>query len=382
MKKTKFLFASALCALMSMSFVGCETHDDPEPDTPEIPEIPEVPEVPEVPETPAVDTVKVYVLNSGKMSSNNATLDCYNATTKQLTAKVFSAVNGRGLGDTANDMLIYGTKMYLAVSNSNTIEITDLTGKSLKTISPKDDAGQPQSPRYLAAYNGKVYVTLFDGHLASIDTTAMEITQKTTVGPNPYQVCPAGGKLYVANSGGYNPVQDSTLSVIDPITFKEEKKIVVGLNPTTVKADSNGDLYVVCMGNFSTIKASVQCVDLKKETSTSIYQNNNLMMSSNSDELYIISSENDANWLPINTKFIIYDTKTKKELNDNFITDGTKVEKPYSISIDPTEGDIYIGTSDYTSTGDMYIFSSGGKLVNQFGVSGLNPMGAYFITNK
>ena len=159
----------------------------------------------------------VYIMNSGKWQSNNATLDYYDPNTKELKTKVFASVNGRGLGDTANDIMVYGSKMYIAVSESNTVEITDLNAKSLKTLAPKDDSGQPQSPRYLAAYAGKVYVTLFDGHLAEIDTTSMEITQKTKVGPNPYQVREVGGKLYVANSGGYNPVQDSTLSVVDPV---------------------------------------------------------------------------------------------------------------------------------------------------------------------
>ena len=139
----------------------------------------------------------VYFMNSGKWQSNNATLDYYDPNTKELKTKVFASVNGRGLGDTANDIMVYGSKMYIAVSESNTIEITDITAKSLKTIAPKDDSGQPQSPRYLAAYEGKVYVTLFDGHLAEIDTTSMEITKKTKVGPNPYQVREVGGKFLI-----------------------------------------------------------------------------------------------------------------------------------------------------------------------------------------
>lgn len=320
----------------------------------------------------------VYILNSGKMKANNATLDFYDLSSQAMKTKVFSTANGRGLGDTANDMLIYGGKMYIAVSNSNTIEITDLEGKSLQTISPTDETGQPQSPRYLTAYQGNVYVSLFDGHLASIDTSAMKITRQVKIGPNPYQVRAVGGKLYVANSGGYNPVQDSTLSVVDPVTFQEEKKIVVGLNPTTVCADSDGELYVMCMGNFSTVKASVQRVNIQAGTSETIYANDNMACALQNDKLYVISSENDANWQPVNTKFILYDAKADQELKDNFITDGTSVKKSYSLSVDPYAGNIYIGTSDYTSTGDMYIFSPEGKLLNQLAVSGINPMGAYF----
>lgn len=321
----------------------------------------------------------VYILNSGKYNSNNATLDYYDPNTKSLKTKVFSSVNGKGLGDTANDMLIYGSKMYIAVDVSNTIEIMDLNAKSLKTISPKDDAGQPQSPRYLAAYEGKVYVTLFDGHLAAIDTTSMEIVQKTKVGPNPYQVCEVGGKLYVANSGGYNTVKDSTLSVVDPVSFTEEKKIVVGLNPMYLGADSDGELYVMCGGNFTDVKASLKRVDLKAGTSTSIYTNDNIMMCLANDNLYVIQSENDANWQPVNSQYVAYNAKTDTETSKNFITDGTVVSGAYSLKANPTTGEIYIGTSDYVNTGDMLIFSSEGKKIDQLSLSGLNPMGAFFI---
>lgn len=362
MKIGKFLSFSVLGACMAIGFAACDDDNDPINN----------------PDPQPVQNGVFYILNSGKMGSNNGTLDKYDPSAKELLPKVFSAINGRGLGDTANDMLVYGGKMYIAVSNSNTIEITDLNGKSLKTISPKDESAQPQSPRYLAAYQGTVYVTLFDGHLASVDTTSMEITRQVKVGPNPYQVRAVGGKLYVANSGGYNPVQDSTLSVVDPISFQEEKKIVVGLNPTTVGVDTDGELYVLCMGNFSDVKASVRRVNPEEGTSTEVYSNDNLAMTLCGDKLYVISSQNDANWQPINTKFLLYDAKADRELKDNFITDGTSVQKSYSISVEPSSGKIYIGTSDYTNTGDMYIFSPEGKKVDQLAVSGINPMGAYF----
>ena len=56
------------------------------------------------------------------------------------------------------------------------------------------------------------------------------------------------------------------------------------------------------------------------------------------------------------------------------------MDKTYCMSSDPVTNNVYIGTSDYTNTGDMYIFTSEGKLINKLVLSGLNPMGAYFIT--
>lgn len=361
MKKRNLFWYVACCAVLSLAFVGCSDDEDGK-------------------DNPIIDPEEkvqngAFILNSGKWKANNATLDYYDFKTEKLEEKVFSSVNGRGLGDTANDMLVYGSKAYIAVDVSNTIEIIDLEANSLKTIAPKDEAGQPQSPRNLAAYQGKVYVTLFDGHLAEIDTTTLEITKQVAVGPNPYQVCPLNGKLYVANSGGYNPVQDSTLSVVDAATFTEEKKIVVGLNPQTVCADKSGELYVMCGGNFADVKASVQRVNLEEGTSETVLTNDNILMAGGTDDqLLIINSENDENWQPINTKFVQYDMAKDEKVSDNFITDGTAVEKVYSLSLDATFGHIYIGTSDYTNTGDVFVFSTDGKLISKVAVSGINPI--------
>lgn len=331
---------------------------------------------------PMPTVVGVYFLNSGKSKSNNATLDYYNPITKELKTKVFTSVNGRGLGDTANDMVIYGSKMYIAVTNSNTIEVTDLNAKSLKTISPKDESGQPQSPRHFTTYNGNVYVTLFDGHLAAIDTTSMEIVKQVKVGPNPEEVCVTNGKFYVANSGGYNLVQDSTLSVVDAATFAVEKNpLKVVINPSLVKADTEGNLYVMSLGNYGDIKATVQRVDPKTGQSTIICTNEKISMTMSNDKLYILSSESNAstNWMAANTKYMIYDAKKAAVETENFITDGTTISKIGFINVDPIENNIYMTAGDYTSTGDMFIYSATGTRINKLGVSGLNPMGAYFV---
>jgi len=324
----------------------------------------------------------MYILNSGKNKSNNSTLDYYDPVTKELTTKVFQTVNGRGLGDTANDMVIYGSKMYIAVTNSNTIEITDLDAKSLKTLSPTDDTDQPQSPRNLISYQGKVYVTLFDGYVACIDTTTMDITAKVKVGPNPEGLTALDGSIYVANSGGYNAVQDSTISVIDVPTFTvSEKTIKTVINPFWVAMDSQGYLFSTSWGNYMDISSTLQRINPTTGDTKVIETNDQLIVTYMNHDIYYISAESNAStgWKPANMKYRIYNTVEDKITSDNFITDGTVVENPYKISVSPSTGNIYITTTDYVNTGDLYIFSSEGKLVNNFGTSGLNPIGVYFM---
>lgn len=363
MKKKQLLWLSALCAAMICSFTACSDDDDPEP-------------------IPQPEVTGVYFLNTGKIGNNNATLDFYIPETKDLQKKVYSAKNGEGLGDTAQDMLIYGAKMYITIYGSNRIQVTDLSGKLLNYIEPKDDAGQPRSPRYLTAYEGKVYVTLYDGHVAKVDTTTTQIESLVAVGRNPDQLAVSKGKLFVCNSGGMDyPNYDKTVSVVDVNSFTVIKTIEVVINPTDISVDTQGDLYVISKGNYGDIPNTLQRINSSTYEVTTIDDVVATWMSMGiDDKLYIVSSQYDENWNQI-AEYYVYDA-AKESMVGKFITDGTTVEKPCCISTDPIDGTVYIGTSDYISTGDMYVFSAEGKLLDKKGVSGLNPAGVYFVVIK
>ena len=75
-----------------------------------------------------------YVLNEGSWGSNNASLSRVNLATGAIENAVFSTVNGRGLGDVAQDVVVYNGKAYIAVSFSNTIEVVSLTDNRAEQI--------------------------------------------------------------------------------------------------------------------------------------------------------------------------------------------------------------------------------------------------------
>ncbi len=65
---------------------------------------------------------------------NNSTLTHVDGAAGIVTTDYFSAQNKRPLGDTGNDIAIYGNKMYIVLNVSSQIEVTDLHGKSIKQI--------------------------------------------------------------------------------------------------------------------------------------------------------------------------------------------------------------------------------------------------------
>ena len=80
-------------------------------------------------------TAEMYILSEGLFNQNNSSLARYSFNRQRCTNNYFSANNQRGLGDTANDIAIYGNKIYVVVSVSSTVEVIDFpTGKSIRQI--------------------------------------------------------------------------------------------------------------------------------------------------------------------------------------------------------------------------------------------------------
>ena len=82
----------------------------------------------------AACTDKCYVLNSGDWKSANSSLTMYDVATGVAEQGYFESQNNRRLGNTANDIVVYGSKMYIAVSGESTIEVASLDAKTIKQI--------------------------------------------------------------------------------------------------------------------------------------------------------------------------------------------------------------------------------------------------------
>ena len=322
---------------------------------------------------PPSETQKILVLCEGIWTHDNSTLAFYDLKSQATDLDYFTTVNKRGLGDTANDMIKYGSKIYIVVNESGTIEVIDAaTGKSLKQIEMKEKTAEGKEinkqPRYAAAYGGKVYVTSFDNTVTRIDTVSLAIDGSVTVGRNPEGICIKNGKIYVANSGGLDfPNYDKTVSVIDLNSFEEIEQIEVGLNPYQVFADNQGDVYVSVRGNYTDIAPSFKKISPSYEVSAIA----NLTVSEFTivnDKAYILYNE----WGK-ESEVKVYDCKTEKVVSENFVTDGTAIPNGYKITADAYSGDVYVTTSDYTTSGNVLCFDNKGEYKFTLPSVGIGP---------
>ncbi len=372
MNLKRFLFKSAILSLLAFVFVGCSDDDEKGPDY-------------WVP--PLSTTQGAYVLNNGNWGDNDASISYYDKESGEVSAaNVFESVNnGKNLGDLGQSMFVSGENIYIAVSGSAVIYITDLTCKIKKEIISKR-AGQPQEPRFFTAYGDYVYVTFYDGYLARINKKTLELdTKQVEVGPNPEGLKIANGKIYVACSGGMlYPIYNDRVAVVDLKSFTKKAEIEVVINPSKVEVDKLGNIYVISNGNYGmatpSISSSLQVIDTKIDEVVADLGNASYMrISPQGDMLYYINAAYGS--APTYKK---YDVKQEEVLAGSFVNeDVTFVGAPSSLDIDPQTGDIYIGAYPpypASAIGEMTIISSStGKLIKRFSTGGFYPWGVCFV---
>jgi hypothetical protein len=344
----KIIIALALCGL----FVSCDSIDkkDPQP-----------------------SDISTLVLNNGDWGKNDSNICIYYPSTKTLTADLFKNGNGQKLGDLGQDILVHGNEIYIAVNGSKTIFVTDLSLKIKSQVNATHD-GSPLSPRAFATAGDKVYVTYYEGFVGEINPDNYSV-RLTAVGENPDGIAVAGDNLYVANSGGLSyPNYGTTLSVVSISDFVQTGTITVHDNPSILCPTSDGSyVYLMSYGNYADKPSKLQIINTADNSVTDLdYTGPSDIAKDAHNNLYILCGGYDQNWNPLPGKVYRHDMTTNTKLGE-FVTDQTAMPDAYSISV-ARDGYIYVGCSDYVSTGDVYVFNSQGKLHDRFDSMGMNPI--------
>jgi len=309
----------------------------------------------------------MYVLNEGSYNLNNASLDYLDFQSGIYTTDTFTLANPsltQGLGDVANDIIVYGSKGYICVNGSGLVEVIDArTARHLAAINIANC-------RRLCADNGQVYVTSYAGrveddnhqlgYVARIDTTTLTITATCEVGYQPEGMAIVNGKLYVANSGGYmgmnTGVYDNRLSVISLSTFTLDKHLTIATNLQDILVDSQSQLWIASYGNYYDINADIIRFNPTTEAFTSQGVPVTKMVMAN-DTICFYATTYDDTWTPT-TSFYKLATSTSSLYP---LTLSTPVATPYALGVNPQSGNLYItDAGDYVNPGSLLCFKADG----------------------
>ena len=375
MKKNLFSFAVMLTGAALLT--GCINSDDDTPTT-----------------WQGLVSSGAYVVCGGYQDQPGS-LSYFEYKTETVEQQVFQTKNGRQLGNGGNDAIVYGSKMYIVMSDENTIEVVNpKTGASIRQINMIGLAGeQGVNPRHITAANGVVYVSTYgsssceydengnmvtsgNGYVVALDTLSFGMKNYYTVGSYPEGIYVTSEKLYVANSDN-GAGTNASISIINLTSGAETLKKDTNIrNPQDVVALNNGAYFILDWG---------ECDDSGKQMNAGVYLVEGDVVSKRID--------NATMWVPISfsngyyTSSYIYTVNAPKgsstvtyERYDlasgsrmTFTTDG--VFSPTALGVDPISGYVLIGSyrdggsnqPDYAANGYVKVYDpSNGRCLKQF----------------
>lgn len=325
-------------------------------------------------------TKGIYMLNEGTMGDNNSSITYYDVDNKTTVADFYEKINGNKLGETANDLQVYGSKMYCVVTGiagkaQSFVDVMDVnTGKSIKRI-PFNTTDDGFLPRFITFYKNKAYVSRYDGVVSRIDTANLTIDadlqlkngNDNAAGLEGLAV--ANGKLYVVGSDYYlssHSLKDKVV-VIDLATFAKTKDITVNYNPQQIAVAATGEVFVNSWGNYVNIAPALQKINTTTDVVTQTERT----------DLGTIKIVGDQAWATQDVyttpKVTAINIATGK-LGASLITDGTVIGTPYGVSVNPLDQSVAVADSKNSKA---FVFAKDGKLKYSF-ATGSFPKAAAF----
>lgn len=312
-----------------------------------------------------------FLLNEGNMGSNKATLDYLDYGSGLYMRNIYAERNPnvtKELGDVGNDLQIYRDRIYAVINMSNLVEVMDLrTAKHIQAISIpncryivfRGDYA------YVSSYSGTLNESGRIGYVAKIDLKELKVVATCDVGRQPEEMAILGNKLYVANSGGYDPANyDNTISVIDLDTFTEVKKVKIAINLHRIQVDPKGRLWISSRGNYGSIPSRLYVFDPQTEQILKVLETPVSNMKLYRDMLYVYSNSFSKKSGTSTTSYPLINTSTMEVISPSFITDGTAgaIKAPYGLAINPEVGEIYLtDAKSYVVPGTLHAYGLDGR---------------------
>lgn len=290
------------------------------------------------------------------------------------------------IGDTGNDLIQYGSKLYCAVSGHNLTAdnggIWVLNAKTGQLLTSQmvqyddDKTGHKAMPRHLAAANGKVYISLYSGAVMSIDTiNYTQVDYKELVATYSEGICIGkDNKVYVCNSGNVNDSQageGTTISVL-PLNLESASQITVPKNPKLIAAYSANKMYFNVLGDGGMHSALYKFNPTTPNVAPILVTEKAGGFAIGSQYLYTA----DIDWSSTSYETIMQKVQLSNDAVSIFAQD-EGYQFGFSVTVNPFNGDVCFGQS----MGDaLYVYdSAGGDYLDMVNTGTANVNAVVFV---
>lgn len=318
------------------------------------------------------------IVNEGAYGSNNGSITFIDAQDNIFQNIFESANSGNNLGDIVQSYSSDGNIGVCIANNSNKVIRVNATTFSQEKILY---GAQVPYPRYAYILGQKIYISTWDTDscLKIIDKSTFTITKKIRTGMGAEKMMLNGGKLYVANSGGFG--NDNTISIINTDNDTKILDIVVGDAPVDMVKDASGDIWVLCRGRFDYSDYPLYTRE-SPALLVKISGNSNTILKTFT--LIPTGSLSDANQLEISPDgsviyYLVDGHIYMKNTDDDLLPTKPSIADRYyyGLNVHPKSGDIWVTTSTFAANGKAYRFSPSGSIINSYD-AGIGPSMVWF----
>lgn len=366
MKKMKLrsLFMAIICGLMiAAGFTSCS--DDEEDNSWKEGSKVDLPQY------------RAFVLSEGGYGKNNSHLFFVDPQTdKPSENDIYLTQNGKGLGDTANDMIEEDGNIYVVVNVSKKLLKLNGSGVQQAEYSFDEKLGEP---RYICEEDGKLYVSSYGGYVSRFDAKTLALEASVKVDANPEELVEEDDVIYVVCSG-YGA--GKTLCTINTKTFDKAESIEIANNPQRI-VESDDHIYVLAGSpsyNPANYDYSTAVYTYNPQTKKCDYIANATKMMAHDGNLYFTNSTS-PDWVTYTTTYNIYDAKSKQVSTWNLKNIPAEVagNTVYMIERNPYDGSFYLAYTDYASNSTICHFTAAGEYKSKFDAGGINANSMLFL---
>ncbi|MDG1238243.1 MAG: hypothetical protein P8N69_05000 [Flavobacteriales bacterium] len=304
----------------------------------------------------------VLIGNEGNFQNGNASLSSYNENSKQVLNNIYQSINQEPIGDVLHSIYHSDHLLYLVVNNSGKIIVIDD-----KNLEKKMEIKNLTSPRKIAKVdNSKFYITDLYADEISVYNNYDQTTSKISVNGWCEDLIIKNGKAYVCN------VANNQVYVINSVSDIIIDSIQTGKNPSSMKEDSRGNLWVLCQGDNSNNEfSSISIIETENDV---VFKSFNL--ENNQSYATSIDIDNQTNQVYFINKHIY----RIRNLDDTLATKiwSNNSNNFYNLKINPYNNDLYItDAKDYVQNGILYVIDSSGNLKEEI-ATGIIPKSIVF----
>jgi len=304
-------------------------------------------DLPVVPPSAVLPQVSVtaFLANEGNFGLGNADFSVLNLRDKTLRNRVYQTVNQSAAGDVMQSVSLINGKLFLVMNHSGCIHILDTGTYRLSTTIQGF-----QSPRYLCKINDALAVVsdLYARRISLLRLSDLQVVSRIPVSGWCEKMLFYRDKVYICNS---NP---GKVYVLDAQTMQLSDSIVTYKGCSSIQADKNGKLWVLCSGDYLPgfpsrifeLSVSPLAVVSEKVLGES-YQAKDLEISPALDSLWWLYGK--VQGMPVNTRQV-------------FEPAISGLSNPYSLSCDPRSGHLWVSDAlNYQQPGRLFEFSQAGE---------------------